>query len=269
MTTETIKAIDNPDLANKLLEKALAEEPAPQIEITPPSDTTVTLPGGLVTFAGEVLRTAEVRELNGRDEEIMSKISSPTKLFSTVLSRAVVSVGDKPVTEAILDDLLLGDRDALLIAIYKATFGKNFEVDAVCNGCNAIKTIGVDLDTDIPVSVLADPASERKFLVKGRKHEYLVLLPTGVTQKEMSNKPDATSAELGSIILENTVLEIDGRPVVSKTQVQNLGIADRQAILNEMVKRNPGPKFNVISVTCPDCESEVQVPISLGTMFQF
>ena len=37
--------------------------------ITAPSDNTVELPGGYLNAAGEVIRIAEVREINGKDEE--------------------------------------------------------------------------------------------------------------------------------------------------------------------------------------------------------
>ena len=51
-------------------------------------------------------------------------------------------------------------------------------------------------------------------------------------------------------------------------QVQNLGIADRKLILQEINNRVPGPLFDDITVTCPDCESEVTVSINLGNLFR-
>ena len=85
--TNTINAAANPALANDLLNKALTETPqekAPQI--VPPSDTSVDLPGGYINAAGEVIRGAEVRELNGRDEEAISRASTLGKALMTILS---------------------------------------------------------------------------------------------------------------------------------------------------------------------------------------
>jgi hypothetical protein len=268
MENETLKASDNPQLANQLLNSvAETEQPVEEAQIVPPSDTTVSLPGGYTTLAGEVYRTAEVRELNGKDEEAIARVGGSGKVFSTILSRGVVSVGDLPATEKILDDLLAGDRDALLIGIYKATFGNTAELGAYCQGCKDIKTVALDMTEDIHMKVLADP-SDRRFTVKGRKNEYLVALPTGITQKELASNTDRTYAENLTLLLEQTVLEINGRPVVSKSQVQALGIVDRQLLTEAIAERNPGPQFQEIVVTCPDCESEVQVPISLGTLFR-
>jgi hypothetical protein len=57
--------------------------------------------------------------------------------------------------------------------------------------------------------------------------------------------------------------------VLSKIQVQNIGLADRRKIGEELAKRAPGPKFNNIEIDCPDCEGKVVVPISIGALFRF
>ena len=85
--TNTISAAVNPALANQLLNKAINETPKERTpEIVSPSDTTVELPGGYINAAGEVIRTAEVRELNGKDEETISKTNNLGKAILTVLT---------------------------------------------------------------------------------------------------------------------------------------------------------------------------------------
>jgi hypothetical protein len=84
--TKTISAAANPALANNLINQAIAEKPeAIDVKVLPPLDNVVTLPGGYVSAAGEVVRTAEVRELTGRDEEIITKASSLNKVFPIIL----------------------------------------------------------------------------------------------------------------------------------------------------------------------------------------
>jgi hypothetical protein len=106
-------------------------------------------------------------------------------------------------------------------------------------------------------------------MVRGRKNQYKVTLPTGVTAKLLANNTDLNYAESVTALLEQTVLEINDRPVISKMQIQNLSVTDRKALVEAIDKRNPGPQFRDITVTCPDCENEVQVPISIGTLFRF
>jgi hypothetical protein len=269
MAEQTFNAAVNPTLANDLISKATAEQNTTPVkaEIQPPSDTLVNLPAGYITPDGEVIKTAEVRELNGKDEEFLSKTTTIGKALNTILTRAVVSVGDEKATDKVLDSLLSGDRDALLIGIYRATFGNTAEVGALCQGCNDIKTIEVDINSDIKTKVLIDPA-DRTFTVEGKKGEYLITLPTGLVQRELTSNPDRTMAELQTVLMEHCVVEINGAPVVSKQQVLNIGLVDRRNILNEITSRNPGPQFDNITVTCPDCEGEVDVPINLGTLFR-
>jgi hypothetical protein len=270
MAEQTFNAAANPGLANDLISKATAEQETKPVsaELTPPSDTLVNLPAGYISPDGEVIKTAEVRELNGKDEEFLSKTTTIGKGLNAILSRAVVSVGDERATDKLLDTLLAGDRDALLIGIYRATFGDTAEIGALCQGCNDIKVIAVDINSDIKTKLLVDPA-DRTFTIEGKKGEFLVTLPTGLVQRELTSVPDRTLAELQTVLLEHCVVEINGAPVVSKQQVLGIGLVDRRKILDEITTRNPGPQFDNITVTCPDCEGEVDVPINLGTLFRF
>jgi len=271
MVENTMNAASNAALANDLINRATAE-PEIQIEpakITPPSDNFVALPGGYVSPTGEVTKVAEVRELNGRDEEAIGKATNTGRLFAMLINRAVVSIGNAKATESMLDNMLAGDRDALLLGIYKATFGNEAIIPSWCPGCKDFKSTSVDVTKDIKIRALIDPVADRVFTIKGKINEFLVTLPTGVTQKELSVETDKTIAELNTILLQNTVLEINGISVLNKSQVQNLGVLDRKLIIDELVFRSPGPKFEEIIIDCPDCEGKVVVPISLGALFRF
>lgn len=269
MSTNSISAGANPGLANDLVKKATAEQKqaVQPAEITPPSDTLVHLPGGFINEAGEVIKTAEVRELTGRDEEAIAKTNTIGKALSLIVNRATVSIDGKRVTDELLDGLLAGDRDALLLGIYKATFGDKARIESYCGTCMAEKTVEVDLNTDIKTKALADPIAGRTFTVHG-KHEFVVTLPNGAVQKEIINSIDKTAAELATLLLEKTVQEIDGNPVFSKAQIQGLGISDRRLIGEELSNRAIGPQLENITVQCPDCEGEVEVPINFGTLFR-
>lgn len=271
MATNHLKAENNPKLANAVIDQILADNETQddEAQITTPSDTLVTLPGGYVTPKGEVIKTAEVRELTGRDEEYISKVGSIGKAINTVLSRATVSIGNTPVDESMLDTMLSGDRDELMLGIFKATFGSSTVIAAYCGGCEDFKSVEIDVDRDISRKILVNPLEDRVFTVKGKSHVYKVALPNGFAQKAISEQADKTVAELTTILLENVVLEIDDRPVISKVQVQSLGIADRRLISNEINERVPGPKFEDVTIDCPDCGGKVGVPINLGTLFRF
>lgn len=270
MTTKTISAANNPALANKAVQDMLEETPAEiTVQVTPPSDTTVILPGGYITAAGEVTTEAEVRELTGKDEEEIARASTLGKALLTILKRGTVKVGNEPVSDQLLDNMLSGDRDMLLLGIFRATFGNIAHLSAYCGTCVENKDVDVEVDNDIKVKVLTDPINDRLFTVKGKNAVYTVSLPTGVTQRELLTSADKTIAELNTLLLENTVVKINDAPVLSKLQVQSLGMVDRRKIVEEINNRVAGPQFEDLVLPCPDCEGEVQVPISLGSLFRF
>jgi hypothetical protein len=266
--TNTISAAANPALANQMLNKALTEAPKERMpEIVSPSDTTVELPGGYVNAAGEVIRTAEVRELTGKDEEVISKTNNLGKAVLAILQLGTVKIGNEAATEKLLDELLIGDRDAILLGILKATFGNTVKIPVFADGEE--KLVEVDINTDIKTKILTDPVNDRVFIVKGKNVDYTVKLPNGVVQREMINNAEKTPAELSTLVLENTLVRIGENPVYSKAQVQALSVVDRRKIIEEINKRAPGPQFEDVVVTDPDTGSEVTVPINLGTLFQF
>lgn len=269
-TETTVKAADNPDLVNSMIAQVVANDNVEQkpVTIMPPSDTVVILPGGYINPAGEIITEVEVRELNGKDEEAIARATSVGKALLSILDRGVIRIGEEKATENMLDSLLAGDRDFLMLAIYRATFGKTAEMQGICNQCNDLKEVEIDIEKDVKVRPMLNP-KERRFTVDCKIGECVVSLPTGHTQKDLVNNVEKSVAELTTILLENCVISIDDMDVLGKAQVQNLGITDRRKIAEEINKRNFGPQFEDVAVSCPDCGSEVSVPVNLGTLFRF
>jgi hypothetical protein len=151
-TTKTISAAQDPALATKLAAEAIAEatqEVASSEEprLTLPPDTSVTLPGGLLDPILGIVNTAEVRELNGADEEAVAKVNDVPKSLMVILERGTVKIGDEKATKADLDALLAGDRETLLLAIRKVTFGSEIKLGpGECPECGEEQTFNIDLD---------------------------------------------------------------------------------------------------------------------------
>jgi hypothetical protein len=156
-----------------------------------------------------------------------------------------------------------------MLGIYRTTFGNTVELNGYCEGCAVVKRVEVNLNEDISFKSLLDPIGDRVFTVKGKKTDYTVKLPSRKTQKEMMHNADKTAGELNSLLLEGCVVDIGGQPVLSKVQIQNIGIADRRTIIETITSRNPGPQFTAVQADCEDCGGKVEVPISLGTIFRF
>jgi hypothetical protein len=270
-----INAAENPQLANQLLEdvnKLVSQEVAgsiPEVVIPSLPDTTVTLAAGLIDpFAGTVSTTAEVRELNGADEEAIAKLSDPGKALLAILERATVSIGEEPATKQLLGSLLAGDREALLLAIRNATFGSEVEVSTVCDKCPELQTFKIDLDKDVEVKKLDDPIRDRRFTVELKAGLAKVNLPTGDVQTQIINATDKNSAELDTMLLAACVTEIGDQPVLNANRIRTLGITDRRLLLDEIAKRNPGPQLSEIKKACGTCGQEVYLPLTLAELFR-
>lgn len=257
------------DLTQKVL-KSL--NPAPVISDSP--DIYVKLPAGLIV-KDEVVQEAEVRELTGKDEEELAKAknsNNPAKYVNTLLKCGVVSIGETKITQDVLDSLIQGDLDALLMGIRRATFGDSFEVFGVpCGSCEQSNDITLDLN-DIPVKVLEDP-SVREYEVPLRKGRKAVIkFPTGSVQNEIFKK-QRTIPEMNSLTLAECVLgfvETNGatRPSNGLADVKALGLGDRKILQEYIYDNQPGPRYDQVFAKCSSCESEVAVPLNVGILFR-
>jgi len=270
MTTKTVNAALDPSVANKLATEAMSDQEAtvkafkPDVKLPPATD--VELPGGLMDPFSGLIKTAEVRELNGADEEAISKMVDPGRALLTILERGTVKIGSEKVTEPLLDSLYAGDREAILLAIRKATFGSDVKLGpAPCPSCGEEQVFEVDLDKDVPVKTLEGPG---EFTVDCKVGEVRVTLPKGSAQKAVITSSNKTAAELDTIILNNCVLSINDTLVISPAAVRNLSIMDRRKILEEITDRNPGPQLSEIKVSCQFCGTEVPLPLTLAELFR-
>jgi hypothetical protein len=273
MTTDkTISAANNPALANQLAQEAMAPSDSvvasssPTVTITPPPDTEVQLLGGIFDPFNGTIDTAEVRELTGVDEEIISKITDTGKSLLTILERATVKLGDEPATKELLDAMYAGDREMLLLAIRIATFGADVKLGpGSCPDCGEEQVFEIDLKKDVPLKKLE---GDRNFTVSCKAGEVLVSLPTGSTQKIIVTSTNKTTAELDTLLLQNCVISIDGVPLANPEIVRNLSLKDRREILEQITTRNPGPQLNEVKTACKSCGSEVPLPLTLADLFR-
>jgi len=269
-TNSTVSAVDNPALANQLSAQALAQaeqkEAFSETTITPPSDPHVELLAGFQEPFGEFIATAEVRELNGADEEAVARVNDLSKGLMLILERAVTKLGDKKPDKDILDALLAGDRELLLLAIRKQTFGSEVTIQgAFCEECPDEMTLTIDLDKDVKMKKLEGSSA---FDVACNIGSVKVHLPTGNTQKQLVNSGSKTAPELDSIVLKSCVLEINGQAVLDPNAILKLSVKDRRTILTAISERNPGPQLSSIKKDCPNCGREVPLPLTLADLFQ-
>lgn len=259
--------ITDAELISKFAAQAM-EEPEKVIETRAPSESEVDLPGGFIGANRKVILTAEVRELNGMDEELIAKAGSSAKAFNVLLQRGLVKLGSEDVTKDQIDGLLSGDRDAILIAIRRATFGNTLDLNINCPSCNAPQTTSIDLIEDVPVKRLENPIEDRTFYVETKKGPVAVALPTGVVQKRLVDNMDKSIAEMNTVLLAGCILSVNGSPSSGASTALALGMADRTKVLDAITDRNPGPRLGEVKKACQACNEDIELPLSLTDLFR-
>jgi hypothetical protein len=260
------QVITDAELVSQFAQQAM-EEPEKVITSRAPSDTTVDLPGGYISQDGTVVKTAEVRELNGADEEAISKAGSKAKALGVLLQRGLVKVGTEDVTKEMLDSLLSGDRDAILIGIRKVTFGDELKAMVHCYSCNEDQETVVTLSEDVPVRELND-LKGRSWVIDTKKGPVAVGLPNGLVQKKLMDNADKTAAEINTLLLSGCVMSVNGSPSMGSHTVLSLGMTDRANIVDEIIENNPGPRLGEVKKACKACGEDMNLPLSLLDLFQ-
>lgn len=241
---------------DQVLAEANGEDVGPKPVIADPPSDTATLPSGV---------KATVCELTGEHEERLSKAHNsddPTRWYNILLECGTETLNGEPADRDALNNLLVGDREALLLAIRAATYGSEVEIRGYCPECREAFEGTVDITKQIPVR---EYDGESRFAVNLRKGGVArVRLPIGSDQTAYMQDPDLTDSERNSVLLSRVVstLTSNGQelPVAGfPSLVRDLGVADRKRILDEIDKRMPGPRYDEVEIE-HECGNKLRVP---------
>lgn len=236
-------------------------EPVPE-----PAEDLVALNG--LPESGQYRATsARIRELTGADEEAIARTKTTPALLRLVLERCVESIGGTKPTAADLDNLLLGDRDAILLGIWAATYGAEYETSVVCPKCGETTDMAFDLKDDIKVRKLDDPTVVRTVELR-RPGTYAKLRLVTVADQEAALLVDGrTIPEMNTVTLARVVSELNGSPSLGEQTLRNLNSGDRQKLAKYLNDTAPGPLVGEVAAECPRCGRESDIALNLAVMF--
>ena len=234
----------------------------------------VHLPRGL--YQGGAWKTeVEVRELTGADEEALSRTKETTDFYDLVLAYGVIRVDDldlasRSVTErqALLRDLLIGERSQLLLAILSATYGDEKVLNLTCPDCRQEQELTLYLSKDfIPKHV--EDVSTPTFMYTTKRGDVIEYrLVTGADQNDVIRRKGATTAEQNTIILSRCITRVNSQLVPDPTgYARGLSLKDRNALLSEMVDRQPDLDLNVQTI-CVGCGGDIVFGLGWGDLFR-
>lgn len=218
---------------------------------------------------------AEVRELNGEDEESLARVRDMVSYFDAVMAHGTVRIGEvdlsaRPVSErqGILGQLLVGERERLLLGIIQATYGDTKTIGYTCTLCSVEQDVELILSEDFKPKELENPYQvARSFTTsKGDMVEYRLV--TGGDQLEALNKKGASVAEQNSILMSRVIVKVNGQlPLDPLAYARKLSLRDRQEFVKLLLEQQPGIDLT-LTTSCAGCGGEQVLPIGWGDLFR-
>ncbi len=218
--------------------------------------------------------TVEIKCMTAKEEDLLT--SRALIKNGTVITQLLRSCITQKTVDP--DELLSGDRNAILIAIRVSGYGPEYRVQIECPDCSEkfvnpftlnslkIKRLGAE-----PVTPNANLFEFVTPISKIRVHFKLL---TGKDEAELGREQDAKK-KLGSQIdnlvtsrLFHSIVSINGETDKGKLSrmVMNMIAGDAKALRNYMDKIEPGIDMKQ-EATCTHCQNKSEVDIPLGISF--
>ena len=234
-------------------------------EIPRQLDNAVELQRGLINrVTGEWEKLAEVRELTGYDEERIASLENRKGItyieyFTEILKMGVVSIGNIEFKDR-LNELTIGDRNILFLAIIRTTYGRERMFDRTCGECKEVNKVIIDLYDDFPLQTPDfDPTGTIKVTLKnGTVHE---LRPPNAEDNIAIGKKDSTGPAQASAMIARCSIWRDNPPVNAEEWAKSLSLSDRQLLIRALTDLNMGPKLEEVDATCAHCGADMPVLI--------
>jgi hypothetical protein len=246
------------------------------------NQTSVRLPGGWWDPAGRLQRDAVLTTLTGHEEEQLSQLGrqETASLVTQVLTRCVRRLGDlSPVPADVVRQLLVADRDYLLLRLRQATFGDRVRADLFCPWAECGERMSVVFSIDeLPVreSTQKGPVYEMTLspmALAGSAAagdlgggEVAFRLPTGADQEELSGLLASDEARALTLLLARCVERLDDRVTPGVDAVAGLSGLARAEIEAEMLRVTPMVERE-IETACAECRRTFVTPVDLRRFF--
>jgi hypothetical protein len=226
----------------------------------------IQLPAGIPSRQGW-RRDAELRPLSGRDEMFLVEEGAtlaPAARASALLTRCLGRLG--PCTAVTLDavrELIIGDRDALLLHLRRLTFGDRMSLELVCPHPGCSNRMDLDLSvSELLVPPYAQPAEAHEATLGPPESAYRVRfrLPTAADQ-ELAAPFAADDAAAGMSILRRCVLGVS--EAGSGAEVGDLPASIAADLSARMAALDPQAEL-VLNLTCPDCSRSFRSDLDIA-----
>lgn len=271
-------SLGNVQLDQPIQQQQSAPQPG-ELGYVPPVDT-VPLPSKgkvyPVDSAFSERDTIEIRSMTAKDEDILTSraLLKQGKAISTLLRSCIVN---KAVD---VEQLLVGDRNAILVAIRITGYGSEYDVTVDCPACEEKVRHKFELGKLEIKPLGAEPLQAGTnafgFVLPVSKKPVVFKLFTGADERELSQTQEKLKKALNGVGQENAVTSRLFAQILSLGQetdrnklnqiVRNLPAMDSRKLREYIDEISPGIKMEQ-EVTCPKCGEQSEVDVPLGTEF--
>jgi len=210
------------------------------------------LPGGLVQ-QDQGLNRACVRPLSGREEDWLARhAGTPSAVLVTwLLNACLLSLDGQPVDSDLVRQLLVADRDYLILQLRRLTLGDQVQAVVQCPVCTNPMDVSF-LASEVPVTFR--PQTTASYALELTDRTVRFRLPTGGDQEAMLG---GRAEDAADGLLQRCLLEVDGQPLSSE---------EREAVIAAMERLAPQIDLE-LDVTCPECSRHFLAPFDTTAFF--
>lgn len=220
--------------------------------------------------------TVEIRSMTARDEDILTSraLLKQGKAIGTLLRSCMTN---KSIDS---EQMVVGDRNAVLIAVRITGYGSDYEISVECPKCDEKAKHSFDL-AQLPIKPLgADPVEAGQnvfaFELPVSKKAVLFKLLSGADERDLGTQLERARKVAGvggmetpiTTRLQYQVLSLGGEKDKGKLAgiIKNLPARDAKSLRNYIDEISPGVKMSQL-FTCGQCGEESEVDVPMGTEF--
>lgn len=241
---------------------------------------TCLLPGGHADEGGVLHREVELAPLSGREEEFLADSGKPASaaLVTAILSRCIRRLGTiSPVSEKVTRNLLVADRQYLLLKLREVTFGSQVQATILCPWPDCGKRVDIDFSIkDIPVKESGDKGPTYKMQLSptatfigdhGEEYREIIFrLPNGGDQEVISPLISKNEAKALAMLLKRCIQSIGPLKNLGDEWISRLSPMARMEIEKQMEAVAPKVELTM-GAFCPECGREFTLPFDPQEFF--
>ena len=218
--------------------------------------------------------TVDIRAMTAREEDILTSRALIKK--GTVITELIKScLTDKRIQ---VQDILAGDRNAIMVALRITGYGAEYKVEADCPKCNVRSKQDFNL-ADMPIKrleidpvVIGQNIFEFKLPVTKKVVHFKFL--TGRDEEEINTvserakKQGAISDSAVTTRLQYSIVSVDGKTDRSSVNgfIRNMPARDSMTLRKHIEANEPGIEMKG-EFDCSSCGEQSEVRVPLGASF--